>query len=144
MTASMTIAELETLIGQTYALDAEIDAAELAIKPKKAELARLEALLMEQLQLGELTSYKSKYGTVVRSVRYSVQTPKTKDDKQAFFGWLGNRGEEVRWQYTSVNSQSLNALYKAEMEIAREEGNIDFRIPGIGEPSAQPILSRRK
>jgi hypothetical protein len=40
-------------------------------------------------------------------------------------------GEEAYTHYLSVNSMTLNAYFNAE-----KEHNPDFRIPGVGEPTA--------
>ena len=142
----MEIAAFETLIGEAYALEAEIEAYEREVlKPKKAKLAQLEGQILQTLADNELTSFKSSHGTVVRSTRYTVRTPKTIEEKTAFFEWLNeSKGREVYWTYVSVNSQSLNSFYKAEMEAAKEANDFDFKIPGIGEPEATPVLSKRK
>lgn len=142
----MEIAAFETLIGEAYALEAEIEAYERdVLKPKKAKLDLMEGQILQTLADNELTSFKSSHGTVVRSTRYSVRTPKTIEEKTAFFEWLNkSKGREVYWTYVSVNSQSLNSFYKAEMEAAKEAADFDFKIPGIGEPEATPVLSKRK
>jgi hypothetical protein len=108
------------------------------------ELALLEAKILTTLEQHEMSSYKSAHGTVIRSVRYSVRVPKDIEAKVEFFKWLNDKGRDVYWTYTTINSQSLNSLYKAEMEAAKEAGDFDFAIPGLGAPEGQPILSRRK
>lgn len=135
----------DAMIAEAYRLDEEIEAYKRDfLKPKEARLFALEGKILEVLTAQERSSYKSPSGTVIRQNRYSVQTPKTVEQKQAFFGWLRAKSEDVMWQYTTVNSQSLNALYKQEFEIAKEEGNLDFALPGIGEPTLMTSLARRK
>jgi hypothetical protein len=142
----MEIAEFEALIAAAVEARGEIDRIKTTeLAPRERELAELEGKILQTLQDHEMSSYRSAHGTVVRSTRYAVRTPKTLEEKQAFFGWLREKkGEEVFWQYASVNSQSLNAFYKAEMDIAKEERNFGFKIPGLGQPEATPILSIRK
>jgi len=145
MSDNITLADFEELVGQSYKLADEIAEMErVTLKPMKERLDNLDSQILEHLTKLDMTSFKSKHGTVVRSNRYSVQTPKSIQEKKEFFEWLNSKGDEVYWSYTSVNSQSLNALYKAELEVAKSEGNLEFKIPGIGEPTATPILSRRK
>lgn len=142
----MEIAAFETLIGEAYALDAEIEELERTVMdPKRQRLEELEAKILQTLADHEMTSYKSTHGTIVRSLRYSVRTPKTLEEKTAFFDWLHkSKGRDVYWTYVSINSASLNAFYKAEMKAAKESGDFDFKIPGLAEPEATPVLSRRK
>lgn len=141
----MTLAELETIIRDAYRLDDEIEAYKRdVLKPRQAELDRLEGVIMQALADAKLKSFKSGAGLVTLVTRYSVQTPKTIDEKRSFFDWLKDKGDEIYWTYMTVNSQSLNALYKTELELAKEAGDFDFRLPGIGEPKASQALSRRK
>ncbi len=86
MLESITLADFEDLIGQTYALDDEIEAYKRdVLKPKQALLDELEAKILETLAKQEMSSYKSKWGTVIRSLRASVRTPKTAEDKELLF-----------------------------------------------------------
>lgn len=142
---SLTIEQFESVIAEAYQLDEEIDKyTKEVLGPKRQRLAELEAKILDELTRLDKQSYKSNCGTVVRQNRYSVQTPKTIEDKAALFSWLKDRGEEVYYQYVGVNSQQLNALYKQELEIAKEEGNLDFALPGVKEPTLMVSLARRK
>ena len=142
---NITLGEFDELVGRSYTVAAEIETLERTVlKPLRERLDNLDSQILEHLTKLDMTSFKSKHGTVVRSNRYSVQTPKTMQEKREFFRWLNEKGPEVYWSYATVNSQSLNALYKAELEVAKADGNLEFKIPGIGEPTATPILSRRK
>lgn len=144
MADPITITAFEELIGEAYELDQEIDMLETqALGPLKKKLAEVEAKILATLEAQELTSFKSKHGTVVRSSRFSVRVPADTDAKVEFFKWLNTKGRDIYWKYVTVNSNSLNSLYKQEMEVAKEEGNIDFKIPGIGAPTYSPVLSRR-
>lgn len=143
---SVTLADLNERIAEAYALDAELEELKRTlIEPKRKRLEDLENLILQTLADHDMSSYKSPNGTVVRSLRYSVRTPKSLEEKTAFFEWLNRaKGREVYWNYVTINSQSLNAFYKAEMEAAKESGDFDFKIPGLAEPEASPVLSRRK
>ncbi len=143
--ADITISEFEALIGEAYKLDTELDDIKRdQVSPRQKKLEEVEGKILEYLAILEKTSYKSDFGTVVRQNRYSVLTPKTVEQKKAFFLWLKEKGEDVYWQYTSVNSNSLNALYKEELEIAKENGDLQFSLPGIGEPTVMTSLAKRK
>lgn len=145
MTDSIKLADFEKLIAQAYDLDAEVTRIKKEVlEPAVNKLADVEGRILETLERHDMTSYRSSRGLVTRTVRYSVQTPKSPEEKAAFFNWLReSKGEDVFWAYATVNSQSLNSLYKAEMDIAKQEANFDFKIPGLSEPKGQPILSRR-
>lgn len=113
------------------------------MKPLQEELDKLDARILEELESTGKSSYKSNCGTVMRSRTYSVRVPVTDEAKRQFFGWLESKGPEVYWRYTTVNSQSLNSLYKAEREIAVEEGDVDWTIPGLEAPTLRVTLSKR-
>lgn len=86
------------------------------------------------LHLKELgrTEYKSDYGTLKIKERWTVSLPKTDLDKLEFFAWLKENG--IFERYATVNSMSLNSLFKAEWEQAKKEGNVLFSMPGIPAP----------
>lgn len=141
----MEIEEFQALIGKSYELKSEITALDDQKKELGLALKDLDMKILDELERMGVNSFKSRHGTISRVNRTSVKTPKTHEDKQAFFNWLmSTKGDTVYWQYASVNSQALNSFYKAEYEVAKEEGNFDFEIPGIGEPELTPIISRRK
>ena len=107
-----------------------------------ASLKELEKSLLEKMEAEDITSFKNEYGLFSKSVRASYKVPKTDAERQEFFGWL--KDKQLYEQYRTVNSQSLNALAKTEFEIAAEEGNIEFKIPGLQEPTITEYISMRK
>lgn len=143
--SELTISQWEEMIGQAYALDAEVDRieAETLAPVKKARDALYEKILGHLAQQ-EMSSYKCKHGLVVRTRRYSVRVPADYQAKQKFFHWLHTQGEDLYWKMMTVNSQSLNAFYKEQMELAKETGDLNFEMPGIGEPTLMESLSLRK
>ena len=72
----------------------------------------------------------------------SVQTPKTTEEKEKFFMWLEEQG--IFYEFASINSQSLNKLYRDKAEEAEKMGVLDYRIPGIGEPTTYVDLRMRR
>jgi hypothetical protein len=44
----------------------------------------------------------------------------------------------------SINSMTLNSFYQAELEVAKEAGNIDWRMDGVSEPEVYFQLAMRK
>lgn len=117
---------------------------QLAKKEKlKAELAALvtqvnkEIMILEQkctLHLKELerTEYSSPYGKVTIKEMWSVNLPDTPTAKKLFFDWL--RSREIFDKYATVNSRSLQSLFKVEWEEAKKTGNMNFSLPGIEAP----------
>jgi len=101
---------------------------------KTVEGLKLDVMkMMEALEIEK--QHVPECGTVYRQKEFSVQVPKTPGDKEALFNWIAvNKGKDVLDNMLSIHSQSLNSFYKSEFEIAKEEGNVDFSIPGIKAP----------
>lgn len=134
---------LNNLCDRLAEIRSKRDELELQDKALRDEEAELEAKFIEYLTEAKLDSFKGAKGTVSVVNRFSVQTPKTVEEKKALGKFFSER--EIFWQYFSVNSQSLNSFYKEEMAAAIERGDTDFKIPGIGEPTlTQKIQFRRK
>jgi len=72
----------------------------------------------------------------------SVTTPKTSEEKQALFEFLQSKG--IFLEIASVNSQTLNSFYKSLAAEAEEQGNYDFKMPGVGEPTTYTSLKLRR
>lgn len=77
-------------------------------------------------------------GRVKVSYEPSVTTPKTKEQKEQFFDWIkSNMGDEAYWAYMTVNSNTLNSLYKTMLEDGKT-------IAGLEEPTTRTKLSLTK
>lgn len=106
----------------------------------------LKVEIIEALESHEMTSFKvDKIANVSITHRMSVPTPKTVEDKKAFFQWVAdNKGEEVRDAMMTVNSQTLNSFWKAEYESLDDDAKLMFQIDGLEMPSVSKVLSIRK
>jgi len=105
-----------------------------------------EGELLDLLTRANKKSYKlDGVATISLKEKLSVQTPKTPEEKRAFFNWVKEtHGEQEADSLMTVNSQTLNSFYNAEMELAATRGEADFSIPGILAPVSRTILSVRK
>jgi hypothetical protein len=94
-------------------------------------------------------SGKKKYilegiGQVIISEVLSVTTPKGTEQKKAFFDWLRKEmGEDGYLTYATVNSNSLNSLYKQKVEEYGQRGEV-LDIDGLDLPTSYTKLSLRK
>lgn len=134
--------ELGKLAEHGYSIKNKIDALEAEAKSLGEELKKIQEQIMLMMKESEMSSFKHALGTVVLTTRFTVKNPATPEDKQAFFGYLKDKG--IFDDMVSVHSQRLNSWYKEEMEVAKTEGNFDFKIPGIGDPSSMEYLTFRK
>ncbi len=119
------------------------------IGDKKAALGVLTKLydditdkILRTMELMGLDKVNAHGFTFYMHTESSVQTPKTTEDKEKLFMWLEEQG--LFYEFASVNSQSLNKLYREKAEEAAKNGNLDFRIPGIGAPSTYQDLRMRR
>lgn len=139
---SITIEQLNGLIENVAKLRIE----EARVSKEKStvlsDLEMAENAVLEALVENGMTNYRGPAGMVSLSQRTSVKTPKTQEDREAFFFYLKEKG--LYDDMISVNSQTLNSFYKAGLEEAREKGLTDFIIPGIGEVTIKASLSFRK
>jgi len=78
-------------------------------------------------------------GTISRVDKLGVTTPKTDEDKRAFFTWLKAKGNDVYFRYITINHASLNSFYNSELDAASESGE-EFNVPGIGAPTSSEHL----
>lgn len=142
---SISLSEFEQLVKTSFDLKREIEELEeKEVKPRNKRLYAIERQILEHLQANNMKSFQTEHGMITHVRRPSFITPKTMEDKKKLFGWMQEKGEDFFYAYASVNSSSLNALAKQELERAKEEGDFDFEIPGVGEPTFQDTIQRRK
>jgi len=136
-------------------LDAEVaklEALKIDYAQKKEQSNKADALVKEQteklLKMLE-ESGKKKYhvdglGTIGITETWAVTTPKTQEEKKAFFNWLQNEyGDDGFYAYATINYQQLNSLYNKVSE-EREAAGLDVHIEGISLPTLVKKLSFRK
>lgn len=98
--------------------------------------------ILSVLELMELDNFRAHGLLFYKENRSSVTTPKTPEEKQKLFDFLHEKG--IFLEFASVNSQTLNSLYKSLAEEAAEKGNYDFEIPGVGKPTSFTTLKVKK
>lgn len=143
--ASITLAQMDDAIAAVKRARDEYKEAKAISDSLHEEQKRLEAIVISMMEQVEKTVYVCEgVGRVHVGYEMSVQTPKTPEDKKAFFDWLrNNMGEDVADAYQTVNSQSLNSLYNSLTEEYAARGQI-LSIDGLGEPIARVKLSLTK
>jgi hypothetical protein len=137
-----TIAQLDELCN-TYAEQrkaTELIKAQLSMA--NAKETELETKIIAVLSDFGKQSWKTEVGNFIISNRFSVKTPKTPEEKAQFFDYLREKG--IFEDMVNINSQTLQGFYRAEMDAALDRGEVNFRMPGIGEHSYVQTLSMRK
>jgi hypothetical protein len=80
-------------------------------------------------------------GTVGIMNKFTVSLPKEPGKREAFFEFL--KQKKVFNDLITVNHNTLNSFYKAEMNAAIEQGAVDFQVPGLDEPKHSKSLVLR-
>ena len=134
--------ELEALVRQYREERDEYETCKKQAEDLKKVADNTGKRLLAFLDEFKLDSQKTVYGTIVKNERWSWRTPKTPEDREAFREFLESKDEfNDVW---SINSQTLNARAKEWLEEACEKGEIDFVIPGVGEPTCSKYLTLRR
>jgi len=138
ITDPIAVEELERICADAREKDTEIKKMEADVKEEKAILSKMKSRILMHLDNLGKTKYISDSGTFYKKTKFSVTTPKTEDEKRAFFDFC--KEKEIYWKYASVNSSSLQTLYKSMLE----EVGPEFVMPGVGEPKHFEELAMRK
>lgn len=138
--ALMSIKQLEQLISQCYQERDEIQVLETQIKEKEKLHNNTKQRILSVFQEFNKSNYSSHRGMLIRQRRFNVTMPKDPKKRSAFFGYLKER--DTFESLITVNAQSLNSYYKAEMDVAAKSGK-PFEIPGLDAPKYFETLSIR-
>jgi hypothetical protein len=122
------------------------EAIENLVSQENKELTEAKAKFVLYLKELGREDYKSGRGTLSIQSKWRVALPATDEAKAKFFEWLREKG--IFDKYATVHSASLNSLYNAEWEAAKDRGEgLSFSIPGVPEPKLfedlRPYPSRK-
>ncbi len=118
-----------------------VDDAKKNLKLAQENLEEQEFRILNYLEATSSDRFDAPSCTVFRREKTSVKTPKTEEQKAAFFNYLKEKG--LFDSMITVNSQTLNGWYKSEQEVARSKGQFEFSIPGLEEPTIYYDLNVR-
>lgn len=142
----MSVPEMDSYIKKLRELKIKYDEAKAKADEASREYNKQKQVVIEALtQAGKQSYIVDGVGKVKVIEADSVRVPKTREQKEAFFNWIKNRlGEEAYYAYMTVNSQSLNSLYKRMLEESRSRGEGELKIDGLEEPNKYYKLSFTK
>lgn len=143
--ADITTAEMDREITSYKALEANYKALKAESDNAYDLLSTQKDRIIHMLeQTGKTVYIAEGVARVKLTHEMSYQTPKTVEEKEAFFAWLAREeGEEVMMNYRTVNSQSLNSLLNEMEERYAREGKV-LNPEGVGAPIARAKLSVTK
>jgi len=109
-------------------------------------LEKFKAKLLKHLEAwGKERYYKEGVGTIYTKNNITYSMPKDEVNRQAFFYYIEEKyGYDALLRLLTVHSQTLNAFAKKEQDIAINDGNPAFKIPGLGEPKQYKQLVLRR
>lgn len=129
----ITVCDLDTLCVNLFNQRNLVDGIKEELKKASEKLQELEAQVMAYLEQHDKKRYSvGGVGSITVAEKLSYKIPRTPENREAFFKYLKDRG--VYEDLISVNSQTLNAFCRAELEAAVSRGDFDAKIPGIEEP----------
>lgn len=136
--------EMENLMEQLAATKQALE--EISAKEKEIQETRraIENEIMRKLKEVGNTSYRSKFGLATIKTTFSYKIPKDLQAKEQLFNYIKEKGHDVYLSLLSVNSQTLNAWAKQELQNAIDNGKFPFSIPGLDEPIPYETISFRK
>lgn len=137
-----TAKQFEDLVDSLFTLKSEIEAEDQRLKERKQELELKKQKVRAFLQEYGKQKHIGRLGSVSSGQRLSVKVPQDPEAKEAFFKYLKEKG--IFEDLVSVHSRTLQTFYKGEMEAALEDGDIDYAMPGIGEPTYTETLTMRR
>lgn len=141
---TISVEQMDEAVKELKVLRIRHSEAKAVEKEARERLEEQERFVMKLLASSNKKSYiVDGVGRVTLTERLSVTTPKTPEEKQQFFDWVKkNLGEDVHDAYMTVNSRSLNTLYKELSEEYAQRGEV-LNIPGLSAPTSQTILQFR-
>lgn len=141
-TSQISLGEMDALVASLKAAQEEYKAASKAAEEKNAAFSELKEKLIDILKKqGKSTYIAEGVARITVVEKMSVKTPKSPEEKKAFFAWLAkHKGQEVADAYLSVNSNSLNSLYNELTEEFAARGEV-LMVDGLEDPISLTSLS---
>jgi exonuclease VII small subunit len=144
-TKEVSVKEMDNALINLRAIKEEYASVDAIAKECHKRLKAAEGAVIQILKdAGKGTFITEGIGRATISEKLSVATPKSIEEKVAFFNWIENNlGEETRDAYMTVSSASLNKFYQEQSDLAAERGEV-LEIDGLQPPTSRSILSFRK
>lgn len=120
----------------------KVDEMASALKIETSQLEKMKAKVLAYMEESGLEKqHVPGFGSLSMQNMFSVKVP-AGDRKAEFFEFLKEKG--IFEDLATVHSATLNSWYSQEMAAAIEDGNYDFKVPGIEEPKIVKRLGMRR
>jgi len=139
----VTVEELDVLVTEIFEKKKEIEEYSIGGKKLNGDLVALKEKAVVFLKELDRRDYKAERGTISIKSRWRVNMPSNVEEKNKL--WAHLRERDLFDKYATIQSQSLNSLFMQDWEEAKRKGEgIEFKMPGIGEPTLFEDLGMRK
>lgn len=137
----MKIEEMNDLIHQLGEAEAAVQVCKNELNALSAKAEEIRTTIFQTLVDAKMDKFAGTNGTVSVATRYQVKMPKDYAVKAELKDYLQKHDAfDAMW---SINHQTLNSWFKAEMQNAQEDG-VYLDIPGLEPTSEQYLMFRRK
>lgn len=137
------VTELREKIDACFLKRAEYEAKKKESSELYADLKRMQQEIINIMEELEINKFEGEQGTISYKYTESFKVPKDPDSRLKFFSYLRDKG--VYDEMITVNSKTLNSWAKQEAELAEDQGEFDFQIPGLvkSDPIATPLMRKK-
>lgn len=134
----VTVKELDAILEKLKALSVKKEEIAESLSEVNKEIQRLEGQCDKWLEELGRKDYASQDGKVERKETLSVRMPENPLEKEKFWKYLEEQG--LFKKYATVQSNSLNKIFKEALKEAEEKGEdpMLFNLPGL----PPPVLDR--
>lgn len=108
--SEISLKKLNGLVEERVDLQFEKDEVEVKKKEINEKIGKIDDSINKILRAANLDKFSHPRGTIILEDKESVKVPQDPESRELFFDWL--RDEGLYDQYITVNSQSINSLYK--------------------------------
>lgn len=143
--SSLSLKEMDEALCSLRALQEEYSRINKLAKEASARYREQQAVVINMMETAKKGTYITEgIGRATLKDKLSVKVPKSPEEKSAFFNWVKvNMGQDAHDTYMTVNSASLNRLYKELSEEWANKGEV-LEIDGLEAPSSYKELSFTK
>lgn len=133
---------ISTKAAEVARLRAEKDETKATAELASSAFTKAANELLNMLEAAEMDSFTAHGFLFFTKEQASVKVPKDPEARDALFAFLKEKG--IFDEVITVNSRTLNSLYNSLADEALTTGNIDFRMPGVSEPTPFKTLQLKK
>lgn len=137
------ITDLSRLQDEILGLEDKHDRLKKELDALNADLGGKKAQMIEYMNAAKLTNFKTPRGQIILNRKFAVTVPKG-EDLDNFFTFLEASAPDHYRALRTVNYQTLNSWYMAELDMAKMRGEFGWCPPGLKEPKVGEYLSIRK